>query len=174
MPKTKQQKEETVKMLADKMKEAKSLIFINFRGLKVKEVEELRRKCRQEEIDYLVAKKTLINLAFKESGLNDISSKKLENEVATVFGIKDEVTPAKIIQDFAKSHESLNIIGGLIEGKFISREKIIELSKLPSKDQLLSMVIGSIKAPVSGFVNVLSGNLRSLLYVLNAVKDSKN
>ncbi len=174
MPKTKQQKETAINDLVEKIKESKSLIFINFKGLKVKEIEELRKKCRQEGIGYLVAKKTLMGFAFKQSGISDINPKEFDGEVATVLGFNDEVAPARIIQEFAKSHGSLKAIGGVIEGKFIDEVKVIELSKLPSKDQLLAMVVGSIKAPVSGFVNVLSGNLKSLLYVLNAVKDTKN
>lgn len=173
MAKTRQQKEQNVKDLTEKLKKAKSLVFVNFDGLKVKEIEELRKNCRAENIDYLVTKKTLMKKAFKDAGLKDIDPKSFEKEVATVFSYEDEVAPARIIQDFAKEHEALVAFGGVLEGQFVEQNKIIELSKLPSKDELLAKVVGSIKAPVSGFVNVLSGNLRNLVYVLNAVKDSK-
>lgn len=173
MAKTKQQKEQAVKDLIDKIKKSKSLVFVNFNGLKVKEVEELRKNCRAENVEYLVAKKTLMKRAFKDAGL-EIDLKNLEKEVATVFGYEDEVAPARIVQDFAKDHEALVAFGGFLENNFVDQAKVIELSKLPSKDQLLAKVVGSIKAPVSGFVNALSGNLRNLVYALNAVKDSKN
>jgi len=173
MAKTRQQKEEAVKDLIDKVKKAKSLVFVNFDGLKVKEIEELRKNCRAENVDYLVAKKTLMKKAFKDAGLV-IDLKDFDREVATVFGHEDEVAPARIVQDFAKEHEALVAFGGVLEKAFVDQAKIIELSKLPSKDELLAKVVGSIKAPVSGFVNVLSGNLRNLVYVLNAVKESKN
>ena len=173
MAKTRQQKEQALKDLIDKLKKAKSLVFVNFSDLKVKEIEELRKNCRVENVGYLVAKKTLMKRAFKDAGL-DIDPKSFDKEVATVFGFEDEVAPARIIQEFAKEHEALVAFGGVLESKFVDQAKVVELSKLPSKDELLAKVVGSIKAPVSGFVNVLAGNLRNLVYVLNAVKESKN
>lgn len=158
----------------EKLKRSKGTVFANFDGLKVKEIEELRRKCRQQGIDYLVAKKTLMRLAFKEIGLSDVDPTTLEKGVTTVFGYNDEVAPAKIIGEFAKTHEFLKPVGGILENKFIDSAKVIELSRLPSKLELLAKVVGSIQAPVSGFVNVLSGNLRNLVYVLNALKNSKS
>ncbi len=174
MPKTKQQKEGIINDFIDKSKRAKSLVFVNFAGLKVKEIEDLRKRCRSEHLDYLVAKKTLMNVAFKEAGVQNVDAKSLDSSVATVFSYEDEVAPARIIQQFSKDHEALRSIGGMLEGKFVGPEKIVELSKLPSREELLAKMVGSIKAPVCGFVNVLSGNLRSLVYVLSAIKDSKN
>ena len=173
MAKTKQQKEQIIKDLTDKLKKAKSLVFVNFDGLKVKEVEKLRKIFRSENIDYLVAKKTLMKKAFKDAGLTGVDPQSFEKEAAIAFGYDDEVAPARIIQNFAKDHEALKTFGGVLEGQLVSRDKIIELSKLPSRIELLAKVVGSIKAPVSGLVNVLAGNLRSLVYVLNSIKDSK-
>ena len=173
MAKTKQQKEQIIKDLTDKLEKAKSLVFVNFDGLKVKEVEKLRKIFRSENIDYLVAKKTLMTKAFKVAGLIGVDPKSFEKEAAIAFGYDDEVAPARIIQNFAKDHEALKTFGGVLEGQLVSRDKIIELSKLPSRIELLAKVVGSIKAPVSGLVNVLAGNLRSLVYVLNSIKDSK-
>jgi len=174
MAKTRQQKEKTMVDLAQKIKASKSMVFVNFDKLKVKEVEELRKKYRQQNVDYMVAKKTLLKIAFKEAGISDIDPKTFDKSVGTAFGNVDEVAPARVTQEFAKLHGDLFAFGGILEGKFVGRDKIIELATLPSKEQLLGMVVGSIKAPVSGFVNVLGGSLRSLLYALNAVKDSKN
>ena len=174
MPKTRLQKEKALTDFSAKLKEAKSTVFVNFENLKVKEIEELRKKCRQENVDYLVTKKTLMKVGLKEAGIADIDYKVFDKSVASVFGINDEVAPARIIQSFAKTHEALNAFGGILEGKFVGREKVLELAKLPSREELLAKVLGSIKAPVSGFVNVLAGNLRNFVYVLNAIKDSKN
>ncbi|MAF13941.1 MAG: 50S ribosomal protein L10 [Parcubacteria group bacterium] len=174
MPKTRQEKEQAVKDFTEKINKSKSLVFVNFDGLKVNEVEGLRKTCRAENVEYLVAKKTLMKKAFKESGLEGVDPKTFENAVATVFGYDDEVAPARIVQNFAKDHEALVAFGGILEGQFVDQTKVLELSKLPSKDELLAKVVGSIKAPVAGFVNVLSGNLRNLVYTLTAIKDSKN
>jgi len=173
MAKTRKKKEELVKDLNEKIKDSKSLIFANFDGLKVKEVEELRKNCRAENVDYLVAKKTLMKKAFKENGI-EIDNSVFDKEVAVAFGREDEVAPARILKDFSKDHEALQAFGGVLEGEFVGQEKVMALANLPSKEELLAKVVGSIKAPVSGFVNVLSGNLRNLVYVLNAIKDSKN
>jgi large subunit ribosomal protein L10 len=173
MAKTKQQKQQTVKDLTERLKKAKSLVFFNFDNLKVKEVEELRKNCRVENVDYLVAKKTLMKIAFKEAGITEVDPKTFDKGVAIAFGYGDEVAPARIVQDFAKEHEALYTVGGVLEDKYVNRDKILELAKLPSKDELLAKVVGSIKAPVSGFVNALAGNLRNLVYVLNAVKNNK-
>lgn len=173
MPKTRSQKQKALTDFSEKLKQAKSAVFVNFENLKVKEIEELRKKCRQEKVDYLVAKKTLMKIAFKEAGLGELDRKVFDKSVATVFGLADEVAPARIIQDFAKTHEALKAFGGILEGKFVGREKVLELAKLPSREELLAKVLGSIKAPVSGMVNVLAGNLRNLVYVLSAIKDTK-
>src|SRR3989344_2182023 len=155
MAKTKVQKQEAVKDFIEKLKKAKSLVFVNFDNLKVKEIEELRKNCRAENVDYLVAKKTLMKIGFKKAGIANTDPKTFAKGVATVFGYEDEVTPARIIQAFAKDHEALNTIGGVLEGKFVGPEKVIELSSLPSRDELLAKLVGSINAPISGFVNAL-------------------
>lgn len=174
MAKTRQQKEQVVKDLAEKLKKAKSLVFVNFAGLKVKETEKLRKNCRAENIDYVVAKKTLMKKAFKDAGITNIDPKSFAKEVAIALSYEDEVAPARILQNFAKEHEALVTFGGILEGQFVEQDKIIELAKLPTKSELKALVVGSIKAPISGLVNVLAGNLRNLVYGLNAIKDSKS
>lgn len=172
MAKTKQQKEATINELAEGIKSAKSLVFANFQGLKVKESEELRKLCRQQNIGYLVAKKTLLKKALTQAGIEaDVES--FEGGVSTVFGREDEVAPAQILADFAKKHEIVKLFGGVLEGAFIDSAKVNALAKLPSKQQLLGQLVGTLNAPISGFVNVLAGNLRGLVNVLNSIKESK-
>lgn len=158
--------------LAESIKSAKSVVFANFQGLKVLESEALRQTCREQHIGYVAAKKTLLKRALQEAGY-DIDTKAFEGGVAAMFGEEDEVAPAQIIAGFAKDHEAATVFGGILEGSFIDAAKVMELSKLPSKQQLYAKLVGTINAPVSGFVNVLAGNIRGLLNVLNAVKDAK-
>lgn len=173
MAKTKQQKEVTINELAEGIKSAKSLVFANFQGLKVKESEELRKLCRQQNIGYLVAKKTLLKKALTHAGIEaDVES--FEGGVSTVFGREDEVAPAQILADFAKKHEIVKLFGGVLEGSFIDSAKVEALAKLPSKQQLLGQLVGTLNAPVSGFVNVFAGNLRNLIGVLNNIKTAKS
>ncbi len=173
MAKTRQQKEELFKALKDNFDAAKSVVFVHFDKLKVKEIEALRKLFRAERINYVVAKKTLLKKALKESGIANLEEKFFAKEVGVAFGIDDEVAPARVIQKFSKDHEALKAFGGVLEHGFVGADKVIELSKLPSKEELLAKVVGSLNAPISGFVNVLAGNLRGLVQILSAIKDSK-
>ena len=166
MPKTKEQKKQQIENLTQKLQDNKSVVFANYFGLKVKDTEELRAKCRENGLECGMAKKNLLKFAFKKLG---IESPKLEGEVVALFG-NDEITPAKTVADFSKTHEALRIVAGVVDGRFALREEIIALSKLPSREELLAKMVGSINAPISGFVNVLAGNIRNFVYVLNAIK----
>jgi len=173
MAKTRQQKEKEIEKLAEKLSKMKALVFANYDGLKVKEVDELRKILRDQGIDYLVSKKTLMKLALKKAGLKEIKVDELVGGVGLAFGYEDEVLPAKLLNDFAKTHQSLKLVGGILENKFIAKEKVLELARIPGKQELLAKTVWVIKSPISGFVNVLSGSLKSLLYVLNSIKDKK-
>ncbi len=173
MAKTRQQKETSVKDLVERIQAAKAVVFANFQGLKVSESEELRGQCREQNIDYLASKKTLLKHALSEAGY-DQDIKAFVGGIAVVLGHEDEVAPAQVIDRFAQKHEVATIYGGILEGKFIDAVKVKELAKLSSKPQLYAKLVGTINAPVSGFVNVLAGNLRGLVQVLNAVKESKS
>ena len=173
MPKTKQQKEETIKSLEDGLKAAKAVVFANFQGLKVSEAEELRRECRKNDIRVIAAKKTLVKRACEDMGLKDINPKVFAGGVATFMAFGDEISAARVVNTFAKTHDILKIFGGVSEGKFVDVSVVKSLANLPSKQELLSRLVGSLNAPVSGFVNVLAGNLRGLVGVLNNIAKAK-
>ncbi|MDD5043419.1 MAG: 50S ribosomal protein L10 [Patescibacteria group bacterium] len=169
MPKTKQKKQEILKSFKDKLATAKAVVFAKFTGLTVKDITDLRNKCRKEGVFYGVAKKTLLKKALDEAGFN----LPLDGEIAVAFSEKDEVAAAKILDIFAKDHEQVKFLSGILENKILTAEEVKGLAKLPSKKELLAKMVGSIQAPVSGFVNVLAGNLRGLANVLNAIKNQK-
>jgi len=172
MPKTRQQKEEAVKQLTQQLSEAKSLVLMSFSGLPVSDVNELRSKCREQGVEYLVAKRTLLKRALEESGVT-LDMDKMGGSVALAFAFEDEVSGPKIVNEFSKVHEALKVVGGALEGKEITVEAVINLAQLPSKEELIAKVVGTIAAPLSGFVNVLQGNLRNLVYVLSAIQEKK-
>jgi len=172
MAKTKVQKEEKVHMLTENLKQAKAAVFANFQGLTVAETEELRANCRKQGIVVTASKKTILKRALQEAGM-DVDTKAYAGGVVSIFGTGDEVVPAQIIATFAKTHDVMSIFGGILEGKYIDAAKVTELSKLPSKEQLYAQLVGTLNAPISGFVNVLAGNLRGLAQVLNAIKEQK-
>ncbi|MCB9799045.1 50S ribosomal protein L10 [Candidatus Nomurabacteria bacterium] len=172
MAKTRQQKQETAERLQTGIASAKSVVFANYQGLTVSAMEELRSKCREQGIEVLAAKKTLVKRALADNGM-DVDIKAFEGSVAAFMGMSDEVAPAKVVNDFAKTNELVTIFGGVLEGAYIQQEKVKALASLPSKEELYAKIVGSINAPVSGFVNVLAGNLRGLVTALNAIKDQK-
>ncbi len=171
MAKSKIQKSEVMKTLVDNIKGSKSMVFANYQGLKMSESDELRKLCRDGKVVYLASKKTLVQKALEEAGMSGDAVKAFDGAVSIAFGTADEVAPAQIVAEFAKKHTAVKIFGGVLEGNFIDSAKVTALSKLPSKQQLLGQLVGTINAPVSGFVNVLAGNLRGLVNVLNAIKD---
>jgi large subunit ribosomal protein L10 len=174
MPKTRQQKEEVLKQLVEKIKSSKSAIISDNAGLKVSESQELRAKCKAEKIESMSVKKTILMKALSDSGLQGVDQLKLEGSLLIAFSDEDEVAPAKILNDFAKTHNQVQFRSGILEGSLIGVEKVTALANLPTKLELYAKLVGSINAPISGFVNVLAGNLRGLVNVLTAIKGTKN
>lgn len=172
MPKTREEKTKIIADLTKLFKEMKSAVFADFKGLKVKEITELRRLCQEQRISYGVAKKTLIKIAAKDADV-DFNPNSVDGSYALAFGLEDEVAPAKVLADFAKKHEALKILGGILEGKLVDKIVIGSLAKLPGKPELLAKLVGSLQSPISGLVKVMAGNLRGLVQVLNAYQKSK-
>jgi large subunit ribosomal protein L10 len=153
MAKTREQKTAAVAQLTKGFKEAKSVAFADYHGLTVPQVDELRSKMREANVDYVVAKKTLANRAAKEAGF-ELDTKQYQGMLGIAFGNEDEIAPARVLGDMGKT-TSVQILGGIFEGALVDQEKMISLSKLPSKMELLGTVVGTIYAPVSSFVRVL-------------------
>lgn len=173
MPKTRLQKNKTIRDLTEKISEAKSIIFAKISGLEVKDNEILRKQLKAENSEFLVAKKTLIRIAFNDK-VENFDTKKMDGQIAAIFGYGDEVAPAKVLGKFMKGYEGkIDFAGGILENKFIDALQAIELSKLPSKQELYAKLVGTMNAPVSGFVTVLAGNLRGLVTVLKAIEEKK-
>lgn len=169
---TKEQKKKLVKELSQKLKDSKSTIFSDFKGMNVKDMTILRKELREKGIDFQVLKKTLLGVALKKVSL-EMDTKKLEGQIAVAISSQDEVDAAKIITKNSKSKKNLKIVGGLLGLKALSKEEVLALSKLPGKEELLVKLVGTINAPVSGLVNVLVGNLRGLVQTLKAIGEKK-
>ncbi|PIP27721.1 MAG: 50S ribosomal protein L10 [Candidatus Moranbacteria bacterium CG23_combo_of_CG06-09_8_20_14_all_39_10] len=169
---TKEQKEIIIKELTEKLKNSKAVVFSDYKGLNVKDMTILRKDLREEGVDLQVLKKTLMNRALKDAGI-EMDAKKLEGQVAIAVSSRDEVAAAKIIAKLAKVNENLKIVGGILGTKELSVDEVNALAKLPSKEELLSKLVGTLNAPVSGFVNVLAGNMRGFVTALQAIADKK-
>ena len=174
MAKSRQAKEAAVARMSQQLKAGRGIVFADFTGLLVKELQELRVALRQAGVYYEVVKKTLLKRGLSDAGLTNISVDGLGGSVSVAVSREDEVAPAKTLIDFAKTHDKLKVFGGVLENNYVEADKIKFLAKLPSKPELLGQLVGSIKAPLTGLVNVLQGNLRGLVQVLKAVGDKKS
>lgn len=168
----KKEKEETVASLKEELKTAKSFVLTNYRGLNVHQLSEMRKRLRSAGIDYKVIKNTLFRRAASESGL-DALLEYLVGPTAAAFAREDLVAPAKLLSDFTKEFEVLKIKGGVLNGEVIGADKITMLASLPSIEVLYSKMLGSLKSPMHGLVNVMAGQARQLVTVLNQISTQK-
>ena len=169
---TRSQKEELAEELTQKIADSKAVVICDYKGLKVDELKSVREALRENGGEMLITKKTLIQIALEQAKI-DLDVRKMEGQIAIVHG-GDEISSPKALYEFSKDNDNLKILAGALEKKAISDIEVINLAKLPSKDELLARVVGSIKAPMNGFVQVLSGNLKKFVYALNAIKESKD
>lgn len=171
MAKSRQAKEQSLQQVTRMLKKAKGVVFVDYAGLTVKDMQQLRRALTAKGVDFEVAKKTIMGRALKEAGLANVDVGSLNGMVSVATSGTDEVEPARELAAFAKTHDKMKLLGGVLEGAFVESTKVKELAKLPGKTELLGMLVGTMQAPVTGFVNVLQGNLRSLVQVLRAAAD---
>ncbi len=173
MPLTKDQKTEILNKLIQEMKQAKSIVFADYQGMSVKEVKDLRSKMREKGVSFLVAKKTLMNIASKESGFGEIPSESIQGPVGAAFGMEDEISPAKIIHQFAKGNKNLKLRGALLNGRVLSVEETKALAELPSFEELVGKFIYLVRYPVQGFHGVLNNTICGFVRALNAIREQK-
>jgi len=169
----KQQKTKVIKDIKEKFEKSKVIILTDYKGLKMSQLSDLRKKLRKIDAEYKVFKNTMINLAIKDKAIEGFVSL-LNGSTALLFGYKDPVMPAKTLSKFiGENGDRPSIKGGLLDGSFIDSKAISVLAKLPSREQLLAKVLGGMQAPVYNFVCDLQGIIRKFVYALNAVKEKK-
>lgn len=173
---TREVKEKNVSQLSDELGRIKLAVLTDYRGLTVTEMEELRALLRQEGIDYRVTKNTLLRIAASNHPkLKNIDPASFQGPMALAMGYDDEVAPARVIFQYAKQHTALEIVGALTpDGELLGPDQVKALASLPTREQLLGRVVGTIAAPLSGFMSVMSGNLRGIVNVLNAIKEAES
>ncbi len=171
MPKTKAKKEEIIAKLETQLASAKAAVLVNYKGMKVTETEELRRNLRTKGVTFNVTKNTLAKIVLTKHGI-EFDQSFFEKPIAIAFASTDEVVAAKEIELFARKNEAIEILGGILENKMIDAAMVKKLASLPSREELLAKMVGSIASPLSGMVNVMAGNLRGLVNVLNARREN--
>ncbi|QGU00767.1 LSU ribosomal protein L10p (P0) [Candidatus Syntrophocurvum alkaliphilum] len=167
-----EEKQKLVKEIEQKIKDSKLVVFTDFRGLNVDEVSELRNKLRVPGVEYKVLKNTMVRFALQNNGQEDIAEK-IVGPNAILFSEEDPVGPAKTLFEFAKTHKNLEVKLGILEGQMVEANKVKELADLPSREVLVAQVLGTMQAPITGFVNVLNANITGLVRALDQIKDQK-
>ena len=149
----KSKKEEIIKDLEGAIKNSESLVFVNFHGLKVADETKLRRELRGKEVNYKVGRKTLLARAMQGKAEGEIPE--LTGEVAIAYS-KDSIASAREIYNFQKTHKGLlNILGGIFEGRFLGKEKMMEIAMIPSREVLYAQLVNLINSPIQRFAVVL-------------------
>ena len=167
---TRQKKEEVVADIALLLSDSKLTVIAKYQGTSVGSMQSLRRQARDDGTQIRVVKNRLFKLAATgNERFKDVDTNLFTGQLLYAFNADDEVAPAQTLAKFAKSEPQIEFVGALsADGSFIEAVDVKALASLPSKDQLRGMLVGTIAAPLSGFANVLAGNVRGVLNVLNA------
>lgn len=156
-----QQKKAVIDEIKENIKNAKSMVMVDYRGLNVEELNELRTKFRNEQVLYKVYKNTMMDFAFKELGYDQFLEH-LNGPNAVAFSMEDPIAGPRISDEFSKAHENLKIKAGYLGQDFLSKERVGKIASIPPKEVLIARLLGSFKSP-----------LTNLAYLLSAIKDKK-
>ncbi len=165
-------KKQIVLEIKEKMEKSKGMVFYDYRGLTVAQVSDLRNKFREAGVEYKVIKNAMLKRAAEMVNIKDLDAH-LSGPTAVAFGFTDPVAPAKVLVEYTKKLKITQIKAGVLDGRVISVEEINSLADLPSREQLLGVLAGTLNAPITGLARSLSGIICNLGYALNAVKEKK-
>ena len=167
-----QAKQAAVADVVDKMQRAQSVVVLDYRGLTVAEVSDLRSKFREAGVEYKVIKNNMLKRAAEELKIEGVEDY-FKGPTAVAFGFEDPVAPAKILCKFVKDAGKTEIKGGILAGQAMDAKKVESLSKLPSKEELIAKMMGSLNAPITIFALALQAIPRGLACALKAVAEQK-
>jgi large subunit ribosomal protein L10 len=168
------QKEQVVSEMADKFSKAKSIFLADFSGIDANTINSLRKKFNQEKVEYRIVKNTLAKLSFENAGIDGMSSY-LNGINSYVISYDDPTLPMKVVDDFKSSlDEKFAVKVAYFEGEIIGPDRIKGIAKLPTREQLLSQLIGVLQAPAAKLVGTLQANVTNFLLVLKALESKKS
>lgn len=163
--KTRAQKEETIIKLTEKIGRAKALVFADYKGMSMKQLSDLRDKLHEQNAELAVTKNTLMAKVIPDASF--------EGPTATLFAYDDEISPIKLLVKTLKDISLGKIKSGFLGKEALDEAKIIQLSTLPTKDELRGKTVGVLVAPLQGIISVLQGNLRNLVYALSEIQKQR-
>lgn len=165
------EKEEKVRLFAEKVASTTATLLTDYQGLDVESITELRRTFREANVEFRIFKNTLAKLAADSAGVPDLKPL-IDGPTAYVFS-DDPVAPAKIVAEFAKQHPFLRLKGGVVEMSVLTAEQAVELANLPPLSTLQAMAVSRLKSPLYAITGVLAGMLRMLVYALGEICNQK-
>jgi len=165
MAKTKAQKEQIMASITEKLNRAKSVVFVDYKGLNMARLSSLREKLKEEGAEFTVTKNTLLKRALPATNL--------KNTTATLFSFEDEIAPLKILVQTLKEAQIGQLKGGFLDKEFLDASVFSRLASLPGKKELQAQTVGLLAAPLQAITGVLQANLKNLVYALNQIKLSR-
>lgn len=164
-------KAEQVELLKDKLQSAKVAVLTDYRGLTVKQIQDLRTRLRGQDVEYRVVKNTLARRAAVEAGHEDFQDL-LKGPVAIAFGYDDLGAPARVVADFVRQTRlRLDIVGGLIEGRVMDAGQVRSTADLPPREVLLAQLLGTLQSPISQLAATVQAPVQQLVGLMEAYKD---
>lgn len=167
------QNTERLEVIKSDLADVQAVWVVDYRGLTVKESEQLRNNIREAGAIMKVHKNTLVRLALKELDMPSLDEV-LSGPSAFVFAEGDPVASAKALKDFVKSNENLVIKGGIMDGAFVDAEAVEKIAALPSREELIAKLLGTLQNPMAKTVRVLNGPMEAFARCVSAIADQKN
>ncbi len=170
MAKTRSEKSELLDKYKEILKNKGGYFLVNSDKADTLTVVDLKKKLKETDADYTVVKNTLFKVALQDTD-QPLETQDLEGPTAIIYFSEDPTVPAKLIKEIQKEKEILGAKGGVYEGEFLSEEKVMQLAEIPSREVLLSQLVGTINAPLTGFMNAAVGNIKGLTVVLKGISE---
>ena len=168
-----QQKEEVIKQLQHDFSESQASFLVDYRGLSVEQMQKLRKELHKQGGSLKVAKVRLMKRAVENTDSAELLTPYLKDQLALVFSKEEPPAVAKVLYDFAKENEQLQMVAGCLDSELLTKEAISDIAKLPSKEVLYAKLCGTLKAPAAGLVNVLNQHVIQLLMILKQIGEQK-
>jgi large subunit ribosomal protein L10 len=166
------EKARIIDQLEQKLRDSRGAVVLDYRGLNVADITGLRRQLAAEQVEFVVAKNTLLRIAAERAEV-DVATDLIQGPTAVAFGMADEVTPARLLRDFVRRNRVVSIKGGLVGGRSMTAEQIEKLADLPSREVLLAQLLGALQAPMAKVLGVLQAPAREVAGLAQALADKK-
>lgn len=170
MAKTRSEKTELLDKYKDILKNKGGYFLVNSDKTDTSTILDLKMKLKEVDADYTVVKNTLFKVALQDTD-QPLETQDLEGPTAIIHFSEDPTVPAKLVKEVQKEKEVLNAKGGVYEGEFLSEEKVMQLAEIPSREVLLAQLVGTMNAPLTGFMNAVTGNVKGLTVVLKGISE---